>query len=167
GLATVTIPLNTAAGSYYLIACADQYSYVKESDETNNCLATATPLPMGMPDLLETSITALGPLAAGAAVQVSDTVLNQGAGNAAASYVGYYLSSTPTKTGSSVQLGANRSVPALAAGASSSGLATVTIPLNTAAGSYYLIACADQYSYVKESDETNNCLATPLLPVAH
>jgi len=166
GVATVTIPLNTAAGSYYLIACADQYNYSKESDETNNCLATSAPLPMGMPDLVESSVNPLGPLAAGIAVQISDTVLNQGAGNAASSYTAYYLSTTLSKSGSSVQLGATRSVPALAAGASSSGAATVTIPLNTAPGSYYLIACADQYNYVKETDETNNCVATSApLPV--
>ena len=55
---------------------------------------------------------------------------------------------------------ANRSVVALAPGASSSGTATLTIPTTTAAGIYYLLACADDRLAVAEADETNNCRAS-------
>lgn len=52
----------------------------------------------------------------------------------------------------------NQSV--VAAGATSSGTVTVTVPSNMALGTYYLIACADNTTTVTESDETNNCRAS-------
>ena len=33
----MTIPSATPAGSYYLLACADNGKVVVETDETNNC----------------------------------------------------------------------------------------------------------------------------------
>lgn len=39
---TVTIPSGVPLGEYFLIACADGNSEVSESDETNNCIASAT-----------------------------------------------------------------------------------------------------------------------------
>ena len=38
---TVTIPVDSAAGSYFLLACADDLHVVPEGNETNNCLAAA------------------------------------------------------------------------------------------------------------------------------
>ena len=55
-----------------------------------------------------------------------------------------------------VQLPAGRAVPSLAAGASSAGTTTVTIPAGTAPGYYYVIAVADGDHVVTESQETNN-----------
>ena len=52
-----------------------------------------------------------------------------------------------------------RAVPSLAPGASNTGTTAVTIPITTAAGSYYLIAKADGDSAVGESYETNNVSA--------
>jgi subtilase family serine protease len=51
-------------------------------------------------------------------------------------------------------------VPALAAGASSTGNTMVKVPSGTAAGSYYLLACSDDLEAVAESDESNNCRAS-------
>ena len=42
GTITVTIPSSTASGSYYLLACADDTNVVDESNETNNCIASAS-----------------------------------------------------------------------------------------------------------------------------
>jgi subtilase family serine protease len=38
---SVTIPNNTALGQYFLLACADDVKKVKESNENNNCTASA------------------------------------------------------------------------------------------------------------------------------
>ena len=50
-----------------------------------------------------------------------------------------------------------RSVPALAPGGQSQGTVNVTVPVGTAAGTYFLIACADDLGVVQESQEGNNC----------
>ena len=53
-----------------------------------------------------------------------------------------------------------RPVGLLPAGAPSSGTVNVTIPTSTAAGSYFLLACADDTKAVTETIETNNCKAS-------
>lgn len=44
GTVVVTVPANTLDGNYFLLACADDSKAVKESDETNNCQPSATPV---------------------------------------------------------------------------------------------------------------------------
>ena len=51
-------------------------------------------------------------------------------------------------------------MPQLGAGATSRGTVTVTIPAGTPAGTYRLLACADDRRVVAESNETNNCRAS-------
>jgi hypothetical protein len=50
-------------------------------------------------------------------------------------------------------------VPALGPDARSAGAATVTVPSTTPAGSYLLLACADDGKTVGEANEANNCRA--------
>jgi subtilase family serine protease len=50
----------------------------------------------------------------------------------------------------------NRSVGELASGAVNSGPASLTIPAQTVAGIYYIVATADGESTVPETNETNN-----------
>ena len=38
---TATIPANTAVGPYYLLACADDTAAIPETNESNNCRASA------------------------------------------------------------------------------------------------------------------------------
>src|SRR5205823_3817583 len=57
-------------------------------------------------------------------------------------------------------LGGSRSVSSLAAGQTSSGNATLTIPSAAPLGVYYLLACADDLNAVAETSETNNCIAS-------
>ncbi|MGE5053018.1 MAG: CARDB domain-containing protein [Acidobacteriota bacterium] len=113
-----------------------------------------------LPDLVSTSV--MDPpttITDGASFPVTDTVQNNGNANAAASTTRYYLSTTGSKSGAR-QLNGNRSVPSLAAGATSSGSANVTVSAGTAAGTYYLLACADDTLLVPEINENNNCKAS-------
>jgi hypothetical protein len=66
---------------------------------------------------------------------------------------------TGFKSASDLALTGSRSVPALAAGTSSTGTTSVRAPAKTPAGTYFLIACADQASVVPESSDQNNCRA--------
>ena len=161
GTVTVTIPSNMALGSYYLIACADNLTHVTESDETNNCRASTGTVQVARPDLLETDLSAPpATIARGASFAVTDIVLNQSAVAAGASTTRFYLSADQIKDGNDRLLTGTRAVPALAAGATSSGTVSVTVPSNMVLGTYYLIACADNTTTVTESDETNNCRAS-------
>jgi subtilisin family serine protease len=121
---------------------------------------------LGLPDLTESSVNPLGTLAAGKSTQVSDTTVNRGAGNTVSSTTRHYLSSTVSSTPAGVLLSGSRAVPALAAGSSSTGTATLTVSPYVPAGSYYVLACADANNYVAESNENNNCTASALVQVA-
>ncbi|RPH31841.1 MAG: hypothetical protein EHM90_06975, partial [Chloroflexi bacterium] len=55
---TVTIPTTTPPNVYFLIACADAQNTVGESNENNNCIATAeASVTVARPDLVETIAT--------------------------------------------------------------------------------------------------------------
>lgn len=121
---------------------------------------------LGSPDLIESSVSVPGTVAAGKSTQVSDTTVNRGTGNAAGSTTRYYLSTTVSSTRTGILLSGSRAVPALAAGSSSTGTTTVTVSPYVPAGSYYVLACADADNYVAESNENNNCAASTLVRVA-
>ena len=116
---------------------------------------------MGRPDLVSTAVSE--PPATkvrGTSFSVTDTVENQSAFNAGASRVQYYLSLDVVKNAGDRLLTGFRAVAALAAHTASTGTMSVTIPPGTTAGSYFLLACADDAGQVIESVETNNCRAS-------
>ncbi len=148
---TLTLPLNLN-GNYYLMACANYNNQDTESTTANNCI-TSSILPVAGADLIESPVSG----ASGGTIQVTDTVVNQGNGNAGTSVTGFYLSSNGTVKNT---LLGTRSVPALAAGASSGPVNTnLTLPTNLN-GNYYIMACANYNNTVVESNITNNCTAT-------
>jgi len=95
----------------------------------------------------------------GTSFAVSDTAYNEGTLEAAGSTTRYYLSLDAVKSADDTRLSTGRSVPALPAGAESSGSVTVTIPSTLALGTYRFLACADDDNVLAEVNETNNCLA--------
>ena len=161
GGAAVTVPATTLPGTYRVIACADAGVLVKESNEANNCAVSVTAVVVGWPDLVASAVSD-PPASAlvGTAFGVTDTVQNAGAVNSAVSVVRYYLSLDAVKDAGDVLLTGYRIVPLLAAGAVSSGGATVRVPAATLPGMYRVFACADGGSIVKESKEANNCTAS-------
>ena len=130
----------------------DANNDVVEVYETNNVVFRA--LRVG-PDLTVTAGVVPTPVAAGATVTASDTVKNIGGGAALQSVARFYLSTNFTLDAADVLLG-SRTVAALAAGASDAGQAVLTIPSQTAAGTYYVIAVADADNAVGETVEGNN-----------
>jgi parallel beta-helix repeat protein len=158
GTATVTIPLGTLLGTYFVLACADDTGLVLESGETNNCRASATTVQVGRPDLATTEAGS-PPLAValGGSFSMTDTVRNQSIYPAGVSRVQYYLSLDAIKSPTDKLLSGSRAVVSLAPGGTSSGVTTVVVPANTPAGTYFVMACADDLHQVLESDENNNC----------
>ena len=158
GNLNVTVPSGTSPGAYYVVSCADDSNTVVETDEANNCRVSASTIQVALPDLV---ITAVGnppaSAAKGAKFRITDTTKNQGTVTATASATRYYLSTDQQKGGGDVLLSGTRSVSSLNAGQSASGNVNVTIPATTPAGTYYVVACADDAGAVTEGDETNNC----------
>ena len=167
---TVTIPANTTPASYFILACADDLNTVAtESNEGNNCIASPGALvTVARADLAETGLAMNPPApirAPGATFSVTDTVRNAGPVASAASTIRYYLSLDAAKGAGDIMLVGSRAVPSLPAGAVHSGTVTLAIPTTTPLHSYFLLACADDLARVTESDEANNCLASPTAAV--
>jgi subtilase family serine protease len=152
GSVALTLPADTAAGTWYVIAKADGEGTVAETLESNN--TNSRMLQIGA-DLTVYSVLMPITAAAGQTITATDTIRNQGGGPADASVTHYFLSSNSTLDAGDLALG-GRSVPALPVGASNAGAATLTIPAGTATGTWYLLVKADGENGVTESSETNN-----------
>ena len=159
---TVVVPSNTPAGSYFVIACADDARQVVENDENNNCRPSTGKVEVGRPDLVSTAVS--DPPAnkvRGTSFSVTDTVENRSSFNAVASRVQYYLSLDLVKNSGDRLLTGFRTVAPLVAHAVSTGTMSVTIPAGTTPGSYFLLACADDAGQVIESVETTTAWPRP------
>ena len=130
------------------------------ADEYHVVTLPPPPPPPAPADLVETAVS--NPPASvrrGGHFTVTDTVKNQGGTASGPSVTGYFLSSDPVKSAADRALDNRRSVPALAAGASSTGSVSVHVPSGTPRGTYFLLACSDQTAVVVESSNSNNCRA--------
>lgn len=166
GGGTLTLPLTTPSGTYWIGAVVDDQDAVQESNEADNTRAatgtisvTAAPLP----DLVGASI-AFQPLVvvAGNAIVVTESVANTGSAAANGVVVGVYLSSDATITAADVLLGF-RSLAALDIGETSAATATFSVPANTLAGLYRVGVLVDDVQAHVEPDESNNALVAPVV----
>jgi subtilase family serine protease len=158
GSVAITLPTGTATGVWYLIAKADGNDSLPESSETNNI--TSRSIQIGV-DLVVYTLSGPSGANAGQSINVSDTTRNQGGAAAPASVTQFFLSSNSTLDAADVALG-SRPLSALAAGASSTGATTLTIPAGTATGYWYLLAKADAQGELPEVSESNNVIAWPV-----
>jgi uncharacterized repeat protein (TIGR01451 family) len=152
GSTTLTIPLATTLERHFLIAVADADNGVVETQEKN---AKAKALNVTLPDLGVRTLRAPSSAAAGGNIVVEETTRNAAPVPAGASTTSYFLSTDAIFDGGDVHLG-SRSVPALAAKGRSTGSTTVTIPLATTPGRYFLLAVSDAGDAVTEIIESNN-----------
>jgi hypothetical protein len=156
---TCTGAVTYGVGIYQMWAQADVNQTVSEADETNNVLGPQA-ITVG-PDLIESGMGNPPSLARiGSSFNIGDAALNRGGVTAGASTVRFYLSLDTVKDATDILVIGSRAVPSLAPGASLKGSSTLTIDWNTPAGTYYLIACADDLTAVAEADESNNCIAS-------
>jgi len=149
----LTIPSDTPAGRYQLVARADGDQVATESDESNNSRSVLLTV---APDLVVSALSAPGSARSGTTITITDTTLNQGSATGATT-TRFYLSVDTALDGTDVQL-ASRSVPGLGAGATSTGSVTVTLTVGRLLfpRTYYIIAKADADGAISESDEGNN-----------
>ena len=164
--ATLTIPVGTAVGSYYILFVADYLNQLAETNETNNVTATQLQVVTPVVDLL-TSQPYLSPSVSvpNGTINASCYIQNQGNSPASSSNVGYYLSTNTVFDASDVLL-LNSPGGTLAGGQYLSRYNSLTVPAGTALGSYYVLFVADPTNIVVESNETNNVSSYPLQIVA-
>ena len=153
GSVNVTVPANTATGTYYVLARADNAGTITESQELNN-IKFSTAIRVG-PDLVVSTFTPPATAGAGATISLTDTTKNDGSVSTEPSRTAFYLSANALLDAGDTMLG-SRAVPILPAGGTSTGSTPVQIPAGTATGTYFLFAKADLNSDVHESSETNN-----------
>jgi subtilase family serine protease len=160
--ATVTVPVATAVGTYYILARADAGLNVAESVENNNVRASAA-VRVGA-DLTVTALTAPASAGPGDSITVNETTTNAGGGDAPVSSTAFYLSVNTALDAADTLLG-SRPVPELEALAASAAAVPLTVPPGTAVGNYYVIAKADWSGQVNETSETNNTRVSAALKV--
>ena len=155
-------PVNTPPGVYHLIACVDPDNVIAEFSESDNCQAAPTTTTVTGPDYVVSALSDPPAVASrGTAISVTDSTKNVGIGPAMAiSSTRYLLSLNKVLDPSDTLLRAAHSVPALAAGRTSSATKSVVIPKSIAHGTYYVLACADYGAVLAESNESNNCRAS-------
>lgn len=162
GPVTLTAPATVPEGAYFLVGCADDTALVAESNETNNCRSSVAKLTVTLPDLVESAVSIpSNTILVGQGFPLTDTVLNQGTGLSKTSTTRYFLSNDAVKSADDLLLSKTRSVPGIAAGGTSTGTATQTVPVGTPFGTYQLIVCSDDLAVVTESNESNNCRLAP------
>jgi subtilisin family serine protease/subtilase family serine protease len=150
---TLVVPGGTAPGLYYLFAKADGANTVLETQESNN--TDIRSVKVG-PDLVASISSVPSSIHAGSSGNVSESVTNRGASDAAASIVKYYLSTDFGFDAGDVELSVTRQVGVLAPNQSSASQTAIPIPAGTPPAYYYLIVQADGGGTVAESSETNN-----------
>ena len=110
------------------------------------------------PDLLLSSVSAPSTqLPPGSMFGESITKKNIGNKRARASITAFYLSPAAKLGHGAIQLAEAVRIRALDAGKKIKRTANLVIPRAIAAGSYFLIDCADAHHQVKERNERNNC----------
>lgn len=114
-----------------------------------------------IPDFAEIAVTDPPAFAqSGNSFTVTEVVQNQGFVMAGASTSRYYLSHDTVYDPSDTLLIGSRAVPPLEPGDISIGPATVMIPPGAAAGTYFLLACANDDHLLADGNSSNNCTAS-------
>ncbi|MBA3403820.1 MAG: PQQ-dependent sugar dehydrogenase, partial [Gemmatimonadaceae bacterium] len=137
-------------------ACTGTGSCTVTVDTAASVTATFAPGQADLASVLGSTPSIATP---GGLLALTETTVNDGSAMAATSATRYYLSLDTFKGAGDVTLG-SRAISTLAAGASSQGNPSFTIPATTVVGSYRVLACADDTAKVLESDEDNNCAAS-------
>ncbi|MBF9238737.1 T9SS type A sorting domain-containing protein [Hymenobacter sp. BT683] len=121
--------------------------------------ATVTCRTAPQSDLLLTQIGASpSTVAAGSSLSLSGVIANEGAGPAASSVLGYYLSTNQTLDAGDHLLGTS-SGSFMAANLSATRRMTAAVPSTMPGGTYYVLFVADPLNAVSELDESNNLAA--------
>ncbi|MCO4763952.1 MAG: hypothetical protein KC502_20730, partial [Myxococcales bacterium] len=151
----ISIPANTASGTWYVQFRADHAGQVSELQEGNNIASVKVAI-TALADLRSLSMsTDKAFYTPGSTAKVTWSEYNLGGANAGAYTTGLYLSTNTAISGAD-KLMKTLSRSGLAASKSLSTSTSIVIPKATAAGTYYLGVWLDNGNKVTESSNTNN-----------
>ncbi|MEL7250563.1 MAG: CARDB domain-containing protein [Bacteroidota bacterium] len=157
----LSLPSNIPAGNYYLMAKADAYNEITETNELNNsmCIPITIIEPVVLPDfVIETPSVNPSEVDAGSSFNISYRLRNIGTGYGGYTFTGCFLSTDATHSPNDVFLAGNFA-NGLLPGSASAVISSLTIPNGTSPGEYYIILQADYYDWREELNENNNYAA--------
>lgn len=158
--ASVTLP-NGISGNYYIFARTDQYSYINESNESNNSHLDTGKMAVSLtppPDLIVTSVTRPSVAFSGATANLNYTIKNSGTGTTRSGgwYDRVYLSTEKVVNGTSYSLLNTYHSGELKVDSIYNVSTSVTIP-NYISGKYFFVVYTDVNNYEYEhASEANN-----------
>ncbi|MCT4580311.1 MAG: N-acetylmuramoyl-L-alanine amidase [Flavobacteriales bacterium] len=160
-IVNLSIPVNTAPGTYFVLFAGDNGQHVTENDETNNvsCVQVTVNGAAGNNDVSLSNVTTnTDSIVAGEAIDVSSDQNyngNQTSNNLPSSELNYYLSTDCNLSPDDVLLGDDVSNIG-SDNTSSNETESLVIPINTESGTYYILFVADDNNAINESNENNN-----------
>ena len=163
---TLTIPMGTSAGTYYILFVADATHVVSENNENNNTACLQITVTSSTPeDIFLTDISTSTPVVQPGGTVTIEAIQNyQGNSNNVPNvYLHYYLSTNCKLNSSDVLLNDQDYSTIDVNDPSDEESRTVTIPNNTNLGKYYLLVIADATDVVSESNENNNTACIQLI----
>jgi subtilase family serine protease len=157
----LTVPATLAPGNYHVGVIVDDQESVTEVNEGDNVAVAGVLLevrPAPQTDLVATALSFSPAMVdVGALLSVDESVQNAGLIAAGAFQVGVYLSQDVDIDPAVDVLLGFRTLPSLAAGATSaSGSVGLTVPTTIAAGAWFVGVVADHTHLVPDSNRANN-----------
>jgi len=162
---TLTVPVITPLGSYFVCAFSDTNNSIDEVNESNNFACTNTTITVTKANLVVQEV--IGPITSsrGSNITIFNAIQNQGLASAGQFYVGFYLS-TDSNINSSDRLIGSRIISSLMPNAANSANTTISVPITIPIGNYYLGAIADYTNKVSELNENDNAAIGNIISIA-
>ena len=158
--ATLTIPANTTGGNYNILLVADHTDIIAESNENNNttCIPITVSIPSSPEDVIITAASATTSINVDAGDNLGIRCTQNYTGSSTTHgdiMVSYYLSTDCTFDASDIFL-TNAAFSINATNNSATVSSFLTIPNNTATGTYSILMLADGTNIIAENNEGNN-----------
>lgn len=154
---SLTLTDESLEGDHFLAYCVDQSNKVTESNESNNCNASALRVTIPLADLASiTNANFSKEVPKGGVIKFPLRVTNIGRLEAPASATEFYLSSKPFIKSGGVRFNLD-TLGNLKIGDTARKDISLPLPSSVAPGQYYLNICVDYNNKIKESNKSNNC----------
>ncbi|HEX7468018.1 MAG TPA: CARDB domain-containing protein [Methanobacterium sp.] len=156
---TLQLPTKISPGSYYILATADAYQTVPETNEKNNVKISSSKVTVktSYHDLIITEISAK--LKGVRTLVVYNTIKNTGIHATKSYYVNYYIKKKNSKQKKYI---GKYHYSGLGSGSTRYKKITITLSKSIKASNYYVAAYVDTHKTVSESNETNNYKTGPI-----
>jgi trimeric autotransporter adhesin len=151
----LNVPYSTPAGEYYIIATVDANNEISETDESNNQIVKRISVKEPYIDLSISAINSQTVAAPGSYWNVYYNLKNSGSVTAYYFNNYFYLSTDSIMDDSDIYI-SSEFIYSINAGSEEWRAGSFYIPYDLPYGNYYLLAVADRWNYLAETEENNN-----------